>query len=154
MTPFRERLWPSPPVYLATALLIPASLLVMYPISLFAGYILAAVLFLGAVAAMLITAPAVSVEEGVFRAGKARIPVTELGEPEAFTGEEAWQERGPRLDARAYLLLNGWAKQNVRVPVTDPADPTPYWLVSTRRAEELAEAIRGAQREARAGDPR
>jgi len=31
----------------------------------------------------------------------------------------------------------------VRVRVNDPEDPTPYWLFSTRRAEEIAELIRG-----------
>jgi hypothetical protein len=29
----------------------------------------------------------------------------------------------------------------VRVEITDPADPAPYWLVSSRRPVELAEAL-------------
>jgi hypothetical protein len=32
----------------------------------------------------------------------------------------------------------------VRVRLTDPADPTPYWLFSTRRPERVAELLRGA----------
>jgi hypothetical protein len=50
--------------------------------------------------------------------------------------------RGPELDARAYLCLRGWIAGGVRVPVLDPQDPAPYWLVSSRRPGELAEAVR------------
>jgi hypothetical protein len=31
------------------------------------------------------------------------------------------------------------------VPVLDPRDPAPYWLVSSRRPVELAEALRRAR---------
>ena len=48
---------------------------------------------------------------------------------------------GPDADARAYLLLRPYLKRAVRVEITDPADPAPYWLV------ELA-APRGAGRRA------
>jgi len=34
----------------------------------------------------------------------------------------------------------------VRVPITDPADPAPYWLLSSRRPRELAAAINGSRR--------
>ena len=33
-------------------------------------------------------------------------------------------------------------KPVVRVPVEDPADPAPYWLVSSRRPDQLAAALR------------
>ncbi len=48
---------------------------------------------------------------------------------------------GPEADARAYLLLRPYLKRAVRVEITDPADPAPYWLVSSRRPEELARAV-------------
>jgi len=34
----------------------------------------------------------------------------------------------------------------VRVDLNDPADPTPYWVVSSRRPTELAGAIKAAIR--------
>jgi hypothetical protein len=34
----------------------------------------------------------------------------------------------------------------VRVPITDAADPSPYWPVSTRHPNELAAAINGSRR--------
>jgi hypothetical protein len=33
----------------------------------------------------------------------------------------------------------------VKVELTDPQDPTPYWLVSTRRPERVVEAIAEAR---------
>ena len=45
------------------------------------------------------------------------------------------------LDARAYLCIRGWIPTGIRVAVADPQDPTPYWLVSTRRPEELLTAF-------------
>ena len=59
-------------------------------------------------------------------------------------------ERGTGLDARAYLVIRGWVHSVVRVPITDPADPAPYWLLSTRRPTELAAAINGSRRPERA----
>lgn len=141
-TPFDERLWPSP----ATWLLAPGLGLGIGIATVPFGWSAAAalgVLTTVAVAALLAAAsPRVRVTDDVLQAGRARVPLALLGAPEAFTGEEARQERGPRLDARAYLLLRGWVDPVVRVPLEDPGDPTPYWLVSTRRPEELLDALR------------
>jgi len=84
------------------------------------------------------------VADGTLRVGRARVPVRLLGEARALDAPAMRQERGPRLDARAYLAMRGWAPGGVRVAVRDPADPTPYWLVSSRRPEEFAAAIRAA----------
>jgi hypothetical protein len=97
---------------------------------------------LAAVVALVGTSPVVEVRDGVLRAGRARVPVALLGEARAVTTPEAMREElGPRLDGRAYVCLRSWARTGVRVALEDPADPTPYWLVSTRRPAELAAAI-------------
>jgi hypothetical protein len=38
-------------------------------------------------------------------------------------------------------VTRGWLAQSVRVQVEDPEDDTPYWLVGTRRPEQLAAAL-------------
>jgi hypothetical protein len=48
---------------------------------------------------------------------------------------------GVDADARAFLLLRPYLKRSLKVQVLDPADPTPYWLLSTRRPAKLAEAL-------------
>jgi hypothetical protein len=143
---WQERLWPS--VWLAPVVLFLA-----------AGFGLVATPFGGAVAVpvavlatlalagmLLATTSTVSVEDGVFRAGRARIPVDLLGDPEVLDAGAMRRARGPELDARAYLCLRGWIAAGVRVPVLDPRDPAPYWLVSSRRPDQLAEALRRARR--------
>jgi DUF3093 family protein len=40
-------------------------------------------------------------------------------------------------------LLRSYVPTAVRVDVTDPADPTPYLYLSTRRPEKLAKALSG-----------
>lgn len=83
----------------------------------------------------------VRVEDGTFHAGRAQIPVSLLADPVALEKEEARLVAGRDADARAYLLLRPYLKRAVRVRVTDPADPAPYWLVSTRRPQELVRAL-------------
>ena len=139
--PYRERLFPAPWIYLATALVIPASLLVFLPISLPAGIAVAAGLYGAILIVLLVTTPTIEVTADRFRAGKAQIPREFIGSAEAFQGAEATAQRGVELDARAWLLLRGWIPGLVKVQITDPGDPTPYWLVASRRPEDLAKAL-------------
>lgn len=138
---YRERLWPAWWVFVATALVIPSSLLVFLPISVTAGYVTAAVLYGAIIVVLLSTTPVIEVTDGTLRVGPARIERAFVGAASAHTGSDAFAERGPRLDARAWLKLRGWVPGVVRIELTDPQDPTPYWLVSTRRPDELAAAL-------------
>lgn len=142
---YRERLWPAPWIFLATALVIPASLLVFLPINTTAGIVVAIVLYGGIVGLLLATTPLVEVAHGELRAGRARLPLSLVGEVVAVRGADAVRERGTGLHADAWLLIRGWLPDLVRVELTDPSDPTPYWLISSRRADDLAEAIRSAR---------
>jgi hypothetical protein len=145
---YREKLWPTPWVFIATALVIPASILVLVPISLLAGIITAAVLYGGCVALLVASSPVVQVKDGILSAGRARITVDMLGEAEPFTGTDATAQRGPKLDARAWMLIRGWVSPIVRIPIVDANDPAPYWLVSSRQPTKLAAAINESRRPA------
>lgn len=83
----------------------------------------------------------VTIVGDTFRAGRAHIAAEHLGAARALDPEETRRTAGMHADARAYLLLRPYLKRAVRVEITDPADPTPYWLVSTRRPDELARAL-------------
>jgi hypothetical protein len=86
-------------------------------------------------------APRVEVAEGWLVAGRARISGEFLAGAEPLDPEATRRVAGRDADARAYLLLRPYLKRSVRILVDDPADPTPYWLVSTRDPEHLASAI-------------
>jgi hypothetical protein len=87
----------------------------------------------------------IEVSGGRLRAGRARIDVHHLGEASALDADAARRLAGRDADARAYLLLRPYLKRAVRVDLHDPADPAPYWLLSTRHPEELADAITTAR---------
>jgi hypothetical protein len=77
----------------------------------------------------------------VFRAGRAHIPVDQLGVPVALDAPASRRLAGVDADARAYLLLRPYVARSVQVPVQDPQDPAPYWLVSTRHPDRVVAAL-------------
>ena len=95
---------------------------------------------------LLVSAPVIRVTSAELLAGHARIPLEFIGEPVAFRGGEATLQRGQRLDARARLLIRGWIKPVVKVPVLDVDDPAPYWLISTRNPDQLVRVLDEARR--------
>ncbi|MEV6238988.1 DUF3093 domain-containing protein [Lentzea sp. NPDC051838] len=84
----------------------------------------------------------IEVSGGELKAGDAHIPLDLLGDVEIIAPEDRRKAMGPFLDPAAYVVTRGWVKPLVRVRVNDPEDPTPYWMISTRRPEELVAAIR------------
>ena len=87
----------------------------------------------------------VAVDPAMFRAGRARIALEHVGAVTALDADGVRRQAGVDADARAYLLLRPYLKRGVRVDITDPADPAPYWLVSCRRPEALVSAFQAAR---------
>jgi hypothetical protein len=142
---FAERLW-APVSWWVVVLVLVATLAVAvgYPLGVPAGVL--TMLVGGGVAAWLLVRAAalVRVSDGVLLAGRAALPLAVASGVTALDGPAARALRGPGADARAYLLLRPWVSTAVRVDLADPADPTPYWYVSTRRPVALAAAVSAA----------
>ena len=98
---------------------------------------LATVLFLGA-----LSRGEVVVEDGLLHVPGARAPLTAFGPPEVLDREQLRQWRGPRAQRDAWVRVPSWSSAAVRLPVDDADDDTPYWLIASRRPEELARACR------------
>ena len=94
-------------------------------------------------AALLCTygSPRIVVTDQWLHAGRARIERRHLGEVEALDARAMWSRAGPEANVRAYLLLRPYIKTGVRISIDDPQDPTPYWLLSSRRPDALAAAL-------------
>lgn len=73
--------------------------------------------------------------------GPAHIPLTLIGAVEALDKEGTRRIHGPEADARAFLHTRPYLSRAVKIVIDDPADPTPYWLVSTRHPRKLAAAL-------------
>ncbi|MGW7412311.1 DUF3093 domain-containing protein [Streptomyces sp. NPDC054863] len=89
----------------------------------------------------------IRVVAGSLVAGDARIPVAALGDAEVLDAEEARAWRTHKADLRAFMLLRSYIPTALRVPVTDPSDPTPYLYLSTRHPKALADVLTAARTE-------
>lgn len=143
MQQYRERL--SVPVswwIIATAAVITLYVITAVPAGVGAGIAVAGI------AAVLLTAlfiryggAVVAVDSEKLRAGKAAIEREYLGKAEPLSGDDARNAFGRDCDPAAYLVLRSYLPGAVRVEITDPQDPAPYWLIATRHPERLAAAL-------------
>ena len=140
MTAYSEKLSPAWWLVIATGLLVPATLLIFLPLNWLLGLAVGLALWCGTVGVLWFFAPSLRIEKGVLQAGKAQIELHHISAMTVFRSEQARHERGPGLDARAWLVLVPWIDSTVKIELSDPLDPTPYWLVSTRHPEAFAEA--------------
>ena len=116
-------------------------MLVLAPVNLTAGVVTGVVVSSGLIALLWALAPTIEIGQGALKAGRARIPLHFVGSVSIARGEEARHARGPGLDARAWLLLRGDVDPVVRIEIVDEQDPTPYWLISSRRPDDLVSAF-------------
>lgn len=75
------------------------------------------------------------------RAGPAFLEAWHIGDVVPLDAAETRYVLGPGANVLAYLAHRGWITTAVRVEVRDDEDPTPYWVVSTRRPLELTSAL-------------
>ena len=141
---FEERLNPSWSVIIALSLSGPMVLLSALPFGSALAFTLAICVPILLVVGAFWLAPVIRISTTLC-VGSISVPIDALGAAEVFGGDSARLERGPRLDARARLAIRGDVDQVVKIQIVDPADPTPYLLVSTRRSSELVAAL-GADR--------
>jgi len=144
-----ERLWPAPWVWASALVLGVMFALVLVPLTPVTVVVAGGVLVSAALGAGLVaTTPGVGVRDGRLFAGRAQIDVRHLGTITELDAAGIRHEHGPGLDLRAYLCVRSWIPSGLRIELTDPQDPAPYWLISTRRPHRLAAALTAARRAA------
>ena len=84
----------------------------------------------------------IEISDGELRIKRAHIPLRYLGEVEVISKKNFGIERTRGADPAAFFATTFWISQGLKVQVKDERDPTPYWLISSRRAEELARALK------------
>jgi Protein of unknown function (DUF3093) len=84
----------------------------------------------------------VAVRDGELWVGEAHLPLEHVGEVQVVAAKDKRKVLGPHLDPAAYVLHRGWVGPLVRLRQTDPEDPTPYWVFSTRHPDRLVEVLR------------
>lgn len=142
---FREKLWPSPWIWLVVLGLAGAGVFIFAPISISAGITAAIVLAVVMTLLLILSTPKIVVTTHTVQVGRAVIERRFLGAAEGFTGDAATEQRGIKLHGLAYVCIRGWINPVVRIEITDDSDPTPYWLTSTRRPRQLVAVITHGQ---------
>jgi hypothetical protein len=74
----------------------------------------------------------------VLRIDKANIDLKYLGEATVLDKNAMRLLRTRDADPAAYLAIKFWEPRGIRIDLNDPRDKTPYWLVTSKRGEEIA----------------
>jgi hypothetical protein len=74
----------------------------------------------------------------VLRIDKANIDLKYLGKATVLDKNAMRLLRTRDADPAAYLAIKFWEPRGVRIELNDARDKTPYWLVTSKRGEEIA----------------
>ncbi|MBT0769204.1 DUF3093 domain-containing protein [Kineosporia sp. J2-2] len=136
-----ETLWPSPALWVLLVALGASFGLIPGPVNTTFAVITGVVTAVLAVALIVTLTPKVELAKGVFSAGRASVPASLIAKVEPLDAGQMRVAHGVELDARAFLCTRGWVRTGIRVTLNDPEDPTPYWLISTRKPQEWVRAL-------------
>lgn len=73
--------------------------------------------------------------------GNAKIELKYIKSAKELNKKQFLKMRGPSADPAAFNATRYWIKTGVKVELNDKADPTPYWLISSRKAQALADCL-------------
>jgi hypothetical protein len=138
---YSERVLPNIGTFAAVFVLLPSTVIIAEPFDLRIGIVVGLIAVSTIWGLLVFRAPRIQVSKNHLRVGRVSIARSLVGTPKAIDKSEIFAERGPNLDPAAHKVFQGSVKTAVKIPVTDPEDPTPYWLVSTRNPEKLVEAL-------------
>jgi hypothetical protein len=86
----------------------------------------------------------VAVTGDELRVDDARLPVRFIAAAQPLRPEATRALLGVLADPEAFVIQRPWIRGAIKITLDDPADPTPYWVVSTRRPAALVAAITAA----------
>ncbi|MET0928081.1 MAG: DUF3093 domain-containing protein [Aeromicrobium sp.] len=73
--------------------------------------------------------------------GRAFVEAAHVGAAVSLDRAAYRTQLGTGADARAYLATRPYLDHGVVVTIDDPADPAPYWLISSRHPDALAASL-------------
>jgi hypothetical protein len=87
----------------------------------------------------------VAVSGGELRVDDARLPARFVADAIPLDAAGRRELLGVGADPLAFVVQRPWMSGAVQVLLDDPADPTPYWVVSSRHPDRLAAALLSAR---------
>jgi len=83
----------------------------------------------------------VAVTATEFQVDDARLPLSVIADVVPLDAAGKREALGVGAHPLAFVVQRPWINGAVQVLLNDPADPTPFWVVSTRHPVELATAL-------------
>jgi Protein of unknown function (DUF3093) len=83
----------------------------------------------------------ITVTDTELQVDDARLPRTVIADVIALDAAGKREVLGVGAHPMAFVIQRPWIGGAVQVMLDDPADPTPYWVVSTRHPVELATVL-------------
>jgi len=83
----------------------------------------------------------ITVDDTELRVDDARLPREFVAEVVPLDANARRDLLGPHADPLAFVIQRPWIGGAVQVVLDDPDDPTPYWVISSRRPGRLAAAL-------------
>lgn len=97
---------------------------------------------LGSTIALLIIAQnmrtVITISQDQLSIDKAHIEIKYLGEITLLNKDMMRLLRTRDADPAAFLAIKFWEPKGVKIDLKDPRDKTPYWLITSKRGEEIA----------------
>jgi len=84
----------------------------------------------------------IEIDENFLRIDDAHIELKYLSDVTILDADAMRLARGRDADPAAFLAIRFWSSRGVLVRIKDNRDPTPYWLISSKRGKELAAVLR------------
>lgn len=80
----------------------------------------------------------ITLDDNELRIDRAHIETKYLGRATILDSHAMRLLRTRDADPAAYLAIKFWAPTGIKIEVIDPRDPTPYWLITSKRSEDIA----------------
>jgi len=73
--------------------------------------------------------------------GNAKIESKYIKKVTVLKKDDFLKIRGPKADPACFNATRFWVTTGVKVEINDKKDPTPYWLISSKKAKALAKSL-------------
>ena len=140
---YSEWVLPNWTSFLPTLAIFPTMWLTFLPINVNVGFWSGVALTALVVLLMIAKSARVEVSGSSLKVSNAQIERKFIKSVEVIDADQGFFERGSGLDTRAWIHFQGSVKTLAKVWISDPEDPTPYWLFSTRNPAELKRVLEG-----------
>jgi hypothetical protein len=84
----------------------------------------------------------IQVSDSELLVGRAHIELKYIGEVTELDGQAMRTIRGRDANPMAFLGIRFWSSTGVKVEINDKRDETPYWLITSNKANQLAQTLK------------